>query len=198
MRLYSSTDNTVLASAMGLLAFYYTMMSMSSSSLTVSAFTTSPSWGGVMTTPSTRRVASSKLVVMNEQEDGKGSGFSLANLFGGGSGKEGAAAVGATTSALRGSSGKLEPHPSVRKHISPLNRLGPDPQVEPKSDPLPIHPDVRSGTLPNGLPYVILPNKSPPGRFEAHLQVFSGSGRYNFILLYPMLCIQDEVDDDDG
>lgn len=29
--------------------------------------------------------------------------------------------------------------------------------------------------LSNGLPYIILPNKSPPGRFEAHLQVFSGS-----------------------
>jgi len=38
-----------------------------------------------------------------------------------------------------------------------------------------VHPDVRSGVLPNGLPYIILPNKSPPGRFEAHLQVFSGS-----------------------
>jgi len=71
--------------------------------------------------------------------------------------------------------GKLPPHPSVRPHISPLNLLGPDPQVEPLSEPLPVHPDVRSGTLPNGLPYVILPNKSPPDRFEAHLQVYSGS-----------------------
>jgi predicted Zn-dependent peptidase len=43
------------------------------------------------------------------------------------------------------------------------------------SEALPVHPDVHSGVLPNGLPYIILPNKSPPGRFEAHLQVFSGS-----------------------
>ena len=43
---------------------------------------------------------------------------------------------------------------------------------------LPMHPDVKSGVLPNGFSYVILPNKSPPGRFEAHLQVFSGSGEF--------------------
>lgn len=117
----------------------------------------------------------SSWMVMKEQE-GKGvGGFSLGNLFGGN--KEEGGATAGVTSTLRGSikGNKLEPHPSVRKHISPLNRLGPDPQVEPKAEPLPIHPDVRSGTLPNGLPYVILPNKSPPGRFEAHLQVFSGS-----------------------
>ncbi len=95
--------------------------------------------------------------------------FSLTNLFGG----EGGGQPGGT--ALRGN--KLEPHPSVLPHISPLNRLGPDPQKETTSEPLPIHPLVRSGTLPNGLPYIILPNKSPPGRFEAHLQVFSGSGK---------------------
>lgn len=118
----------------------------------------------------------SSWMVMKEQE-GKGGGFNLGNLFGGNK-EEGGAAGGGATSTLRGSikgGSKLEPHPSVRKHISPLNRLGPDPQVEPKAEPLPIHPDVRSGTLPNGLPYIILPNKSPPGRFEAHLQVFSGS-----------------------
>ena len=115
-------------------------------------------------TPQTQR---SSLVTLAEKKGG----FSLGNMFGGkGDGKE----DGGATSTLRGS--KLAPHPSVRKHISPLNRLGPDPQVQPQSDPLPIHPDVRSGTLKNGLPYVILPNKSPPGRFEAHLQVFSGSG----------------------
>jgi hypothetical protein len=137
------------------------------STMTVDAF--SPShWNG-MTTPR------SSFLVMKEQPQGKsGGGFSLSNLFGGN--KEESA--GGVTSTLRGSNSKLEPHPSVRKHISPLNRLGPDPQVEPQADPLPIHPDVRSGTLPNGLPYIILPNKSPPGRFEAHLQVFSGSGTF--------------------
>jgi hypothetical protein len=94
--------------------------------------------------------------------------FSLGKLFGGEQGQQ---------SGLRGSS-NLEPHPSVRPHISPLNRLGPDKQKDTTSEPLPVHPDVRSGTLSNGLPYVILPNKSPPGRFEAHLQVFSGSGKF--------------------
>ena len=98
--------------------------------------------------------------------------FSLGKLFGGDQGSS------ASSNGLRGKGNtNLEPHPSVRPHISPLNRLGPDKQKEPKSEPLPIHPDVRSGTLANGLPYVILPNKSPPGRFEAHLQVFSGSGK---------------------
>lgn len=104
-----------------------------------------------------------------KQESKAGSSFSLGNLFSGENG-------GSATS-LRGNK-NLEPHPSVNPHISPLNRLGPDEQKQPTSEPLPIHPDVRSGTLSNGLPYVILPNKSPPGRFEAHLQVFSGSCTY--------------------
>ncbi|CAM9421565.1 unnamed protein product, partial [Choristocarpus tenellus] len=30
---------------------------------------------------------------------------------------------------------------------------------------------VREGVLPNGLKYIILPNSSPPERFEAHLEV---------------------------
>ncbi len=104
-----------------------------------------------------------RLTPLFEQSDKKGSFFG--NMFGNNSGEDGG-------TALRG---KLPPHPSVRSHISPLNRLGPDPQSKPTSEPLPVHPEVRSGTLANGLPYIILPNKSPPGRFEAHLQVFSGS-----------------------
>lgn len=94
--------------------------------------------------------------------------FSLGNLFGG------TATTGSSTaSALRGAS---EPHPSVRPHISPLNRLFDKKPHKPiTSEALPVHPDVVSGVLPNGLSYVILPNRSPPGRFEAHLQVFSGS-----------------------
>ena len=117
---------------------------------------TSSSWG-----MQTRRSP----LVMKSDGGAKSSSFSLTNLFGGDNG----------ASTLRGSK-NLEPHPSVLPHISPLNRLGPDKQKETKSEPLPIHPLVRSGTLSNGLPYIILPNKSPPGRFEAHLQVFSGSG----------------------
>ena len=105
---------------------------------------------------------------MKSDGGAKSSAFSLTNLFSGDNG-------GQLASTLRGNR-NLEPHPSVLPHISPLNRLGPDKQKETSSEPLPIHPLVRSGTLPNGLPYIILPNKSPPGRFEAHLQVFSGSG----------------------
>jgi hypothetical protein len=108
----------------------------------------------------------SPLVIMKQEKEG--SAFSIANLFGG-------QQSGTTASTLRGTK-NLEPHPSVRPHISPLNRLGADKSKEPAAEhPLPMHPDVRSGVLPNGLPYIILPNKSPPGRFEAHLQVFSGS-----------------------
>mmetsp|Transcript_12486 Transcript_12486/g.38094 ORF Transcript_12486/g.38094 Transcript_12486/m.38094 type:complete len:1094 (+) Transcript_12486:240-3521(+) len=44
-----------------------------------------------------------------------------------------------------------------------------------QDEPLPVHPELRRGRLPNGLEYVILPNDSPSGRFEAHLEVFAGS-----------------------
>jgi predicted Zn-dependent peptidase len=40
---------------------------------------------------------------------------------------------------------------------------------------LPPHDDIRRGTLANGLKYVILPNKVPEGRFEAHLEMHVGS-----------------------
>lgn len=40
---------------------------------------------------------------------------------------------------------------------------------------LPKHPQVVEGYLPNGLKYIILPNAVPDGRFEAHLEVLSGS-----------------------
>eukprot|EP00522_Entomoneis_paludosa_P007934 CAMPEP_0172447948 /NCGR_PEP_ID=MMETSP1065-20121228/7081_1 /TAXON_ID=265537 /ORGANISM="Amphiprora paludosa, Strain CCMP125" /LENGTH=1224 /DNA_ID=CAMNT_0013199321 /DNA_START=245 /DNA_END=3919 /DNA_ORIENTATION=+ len=105
--------------------------------------------------------------------EGSDSSFSLTNLFGGG---------GAATASpnLRGKSGGSgSKHPSVRPHISPLNRFkkGQDPvQTKPTSELLPSHPEAVSGVIEsNGMPYIILPNKSPPGRFEAHLQVFSGS-----------------------
>jgi len=70
----------------------------------------------------------------------------------------------------------ISEHPSVREHITPLNRLHPSSIGQQlQGDELPMHPDVRSGVLDNGFSYVILPNQSPPGRFEAHLQVYSGS-----------------------
>lgn len=123
--------------------------------------------------------SSSSLVRRQESENGKDSSdskFSLGNLF------KGSGAVGTSaTASLRGNNGSGGvPHPSVRDHISPLNRLRGAAQaaVMTKTDlsePLPMHPSVVSGVLDNGLPYIILPNASPAGRFEAHLQVFSGS-----------------------
>lgn len=40
---------------------------------------------------------------------------------------------------------------------------------------LPRHSSVVEGKLANGLSYIILPNAIPAGRFEAHLEVLSGS-----------------------
>jgi hypothetical protein len=125
---------------------------------------TSSSWG--------MQTSRSAMFMKSSGSDKTGGSFSLSNIFGGESGG-GSQAAGT----LRGNR-NMEPHPSVNPHISPLNRLGPDKQKDTTSEPLPIHPQVRSGTLSNGLPYIILPNKSPPGRFEAHLQVFSGSGEF--------------------
>ena len=34
---------------------------------------------------------------------------------------------------------------------------------------------MQEGVLDNGLHWVMLPNRMPPGRFEAHLQVHTGS-----------------------
>ena len=113
--------------------------------------------------------------------------FSLSNLFGnkktGGSSASSSPAAKAAA-ALRGT---LEPHPSVRDHNSPLNLLTPGGSSKARKSAsgdqgLPVHSDVKSGILDNGLSYVILPNKSPPGRFEAHLQIFSGSG------MFPVCC----------
>ena len=142
---------------------------------TVSAFTLPSSQRSVSIQQATKPVTRTTALHEQPQDDKKGGSF-FSNMFGGSGSEDGNNAGG---TALRG---KLPPHPSVRSHISPLNRLGPDPQVQPTAEPLPVHPDVRSGTLSNGLPYVILPNKSPPDRFEAHLQVFSGSGTLSSVV----------------
>lgn len=144
----------------------------------VTGFSLSPSssssskWGYSSTKvyQSTRRTT----LVMKEGSNSNKEPFSLATLFGGSNEKSEALKV-KTKASLRGNK-KLEAHPSVRPHISPLNRLTPNFDLSVESDPLPVHPQVKSGVLDNGMPYIILPNKSPPGRFEAHLQVFSGSG----------------------
>ncbi|KAL7581314.1 hypothetical protein ACA910_006078 [Epithemia clementina (nom. ined.)] len=126
------------------------------------------------TTSSTQQDASS-------DSSSSSSGFSLANLFGGGGGGAAATASPKSNKNLRGNNNNTgSKHPSVRPHISPLNRFLPGQEPiqtipDPDAELLPQHPDVVSGVLDNGMPYIILPNKSPPGRFEAHLQVFSGS-----------------------
>lgn len=48
-------------------------------------------------------------------------------------------------------------------------------QTTTKVTPLPAHPKLVTGKLENGFTYVILPNAVPTGRFEAHLEVMSGS-----------------------
>lgn len=45
----------------------------------------------------------------------------------------------------------------------------------PPSAPLGEHPQLVRGKLDNGFSYVILPNGNPQGRFEAHLEILSGS-----------------------
>ncbi|XP_047940416.1 stromal processing peptidase, chloroplastic [Salvia hispanica] len=40
---------------------------------------------------------------------------------------------------------------------------------------IPSHPKLHRGQLKNGLRYLILPNKVPPNRFEAHMEVHVGS-----------------------
>lgn len=117
--------------------------------------------------------ARSSSLVMSEKEP-----FNLGTLFGGGTKAKDPSA----SNPIKKLRGPLEPHPSVRPHVSPLNRLSKDAvTVHTESEPLPVHPLVKSGVLDNGMSYVILPNKSPPGRFEAHLQVFSGSGKLSLL-----------------
>lgn len=59
---------------------------------------------------------------------------------------------------------------STKHHASSHSNHSPD-----LSTPLEPHPDLLTGTLDNGLRYVVLPNETPPGRFEAHLEVHAGS-----------------------
>ena len=42
---------------------------------------------------------------------------------------------------------------------------------------LPSLPELELGQLDNGLRYVILPNKVPADRFEAHLEIHAGARR---------------------
>mmetsp|Transcript_19940 Transcript_19940/g.40241 ORF Transcript_19940/g.40241 Transcript_19940/m.40241 type:complete len:1229 (+) Transcript_19940:48-3734(+) len=124
--------------------------------------------------PTSKSKPSSHFLQMNDDPPK----FSLSNLF--------SSDNNSSNSSLRGtvtkSKSPTEPHPSARPHINPLNALYPphrqaleEGKVALESPPLPIHPAVQSGVLDNGFSWVFLPNRSPSGRFEAHLQVFSGS-----------------------
>lgn len=48
-------------------------------------------------------------------------------------------------------------------------------KIHDTSSPLPKHPNIVQGKLENGFSYIILPNAIPSGRFEAHLEILSGS-----------------------
>ena len=149
-------------------------------SATAYSFTPGRSFGfknnvnnGLVDNSSSRSSGRSRSTNLIMKEKDSAEPFSLSNLFGNSS-KAKKAAV--EKRSLRTST--LEPHPAARDHISPLNSVHPD-RIKARSQgddhTLPLHPNVKSGELSNGFSYVILPNKSPAGRFEAHLQVFSGS-----------------------
>ncbi len=141
------------------------------------------SWSTSTTPTTTTTTASSKKrkTSLEMKEEGK-TAFSLSSLFGNSSKAKKAADISSKSNILSSSpSSTLDPHPSAREHINPLNQLRPEvlsslfTEFNDDKIQLPVHPNIKSGVLDNGFSYVILPNKSPAGRFEAHLQVFSGS-----------------------
>jgi hypothetical protein len=66
----------------------------------------------------------------------------------------------------------LPPLPQVDAPTAPSGQGTPDPLLALELQP---HKELDVGHLPNGLRYVILPNKAPPNRFEAHLEIHAGS-----------------------
>ena len=48
-------------------------------------------------------------------------------------------------------------------------------QEPPIKEKLSVHEQLVEGKLDNGFNYIILPNSVPEGRFEAHLEILSGS-----------------------
>ncbi len=137
-------------------------------------------WSATPSAPKPNNKINQRLSLVMKEE-GKPS-FTISSLFGNSKAKK-AASSGVDSILKSASSSTLEAHPSVREHINPLNQLRPEvisslsTASQPPADDkrLPVHPNIKSGILDNGFSYVILPNKSPEGRFEAHLQVFSGS-----------------------
>jgi len=53
--------------------------------------------------------------------------------------------------------------------------MAPEAVVSLLDEELPAHEDIHRGRLANGLRYVVLPNKTPGDRFEAHLEMHVGS-----------------------
>lgn len=51
--------------------------------------------------------------------------------------------------------------------------------------------NLRLGQLENGLKYVMLPNKVPPQRFEAHLEMHAGT--HAFIVISHQSCINEHM-----
>lgn len=86
---------------------------------------------------------------------------------------------------LRASTGPDEPHaasttwPDGVLEKQSVELLGPEAVTAELehflSSELPSHPKLHRGQLRNGLRYLILPNKVPPNRFEAHMEVHVGS-----------------------
>ncbi|CAL9047522.1 unnamed protein product [Musa banksii] len=80
--------------------------------------------------------------------------------------------------------GPEEPHVASTLSDTVLEKSGStfwDPEAENAelegflNAPLPSHPKLHRGQLKNGLRYIILPNKVPANRFEAHMEVHVGS-----------------------
>ena len=66
----------------------------------------------------------------------------------------------------------LSPDPSPPLTAIPATQVTPPPVARVS---LPPHPKMVQRRLENGFTYIILPNKTPANRFEAHLEVMSGS-----------------------
>lgn len=64
----------------------------------------------------------------------------------------------------------IEPPPSIS-----INPSSPSSSSTFEQILLPKHERLVEGKLDNGFSYIIYPNTVPPGRFEAHLEVLSGS-----------------------
>lgn len=63
----------------------------------------------------------------------------------------------------------------LRRHVERRSDFSMVAQMPPVKNDLPVHEQLVEGKLKNGFSYIILPNSVPAGRFEAHLEILSGS-----------------------